>query len=166
MSADKEEERRTIIGLEPIITKDTRVLILGSFPSVISLEQKQYYANPRNIFWKIIKSTFNRAAGSYDECIALLKQHQVGLWDIYHDCERKGSLDSDIKNGKKNDFESLKRIAPSLKRICLNGMKAGSHSDMFRKLGYETLVLPSTSPANAAMPYAQKERLWDNALAR
>jgi len=156
-----------IIGLEPIIAKDTRILVLGSFPSAISLGKQEYYANPRNIFWKIIGDTHGKGnILNYEKRVALLQKHKISLWDIYRACEREGSLDTGIKNGEWNNFESLRKNAPHLKRICFNGMKAGQAAFLFERLGYEVEVLPSTSPANAAMPYATKLDLWKDALTR
>jgi TDG/mug DNA glycosylase family protein len=137
-------------GLAPIIDEKTEILILGTLPSDLSLGKGQYYANSGNDFWKLIGEVLKQNLGalSYERRTETLNAHGIGLWDIYHNCVRPGSMDSDITEQELNDFSALKEIAPKLRRVCLNGKKAGTAEKLFRNLGYLTLVLPSSSGAN------------------
>jgi len=93
-------------GLEPIINKDTKVLILGSFPSEKSLETKQYYANPGNQFWKLISENLetNLTSKPYKKRIRELLKNGIGLWDMIESCEREGSTDKKNKKPKTEQF--------------------------------------------------------------
>lgn len=88
-----------IFSFPPIVDSNSRILILGSIPGVKSLEKQQYYGHPQNKFWKIIFELLNEDfTGDYGEKIRMLKKHRIALWDVIDSCERKGSLDSEIKN--------------------------------------------------------------------
>ena len=93
---------KRIVGLDPIVFKDSRVLILGSMPSVISLKEQMYYANKTNRFWKILESLYQE-----NDKIELLKISHIALWDICHSCIRKTSADSEIKDIEPNDIQEL-----------------------------------------------------------
>jgi double-stranded uracil-DNA glycosylase len=151
-------------GLGPVIDDKTEILILGTLPSDVSLAKRQYYANSNNDFWKIIGEVLkkNFEALSYERRIEMLKAHGIGLWDAYHNCVRPGSMDNDITEQQFNDFNTLKRIAPTLRLVCFNGKKAVASEELLRGLGYLTLVLPSSSGANRRN---QKDRLrlWKSA---
>lgn len=142
-------------------------------PGQKSLDENQYYAHPRNAFWKIITTiyAFNLNLSYKQRCEELTK-NKIALWDVMQHCERQGSLDSAIKNDTiiPNDFKSFLAEHPNVKKICFNGKKAESS---FRKLVFPTLnsvdkyrfiSLPSTSPAHASMPFEGKLQLWENAL--
>jgi TDG/mug DNA glycosylase family protein len=137
-------------GLAPVVDRKTEVLILGTLPSDVSLAKGQYYANPSNDFWKLIGAVLNRnvVTLSYEGRIETLKKHGIGLWDIYHHCVRHGSMDKDITESELNDFDTLKTTCPQLALVCFNGQKAGQSQELLRRLGYVTLVLPSSSGAN------------------
>jgi len=154
-------------GLAPVIDEKTEILILGTLPSDLSLAKRQYYANPNNDFWKLIGEVLNHNLEtlSYERRIEMLKARGIGLWDTYHNCVRPGSMDNDITEQQLNDFNTLKRIAPTLRLICFNGKKAGASEALLRDLGYLTLVLPSSSGANRRN---QKDRLrlWKSAQGR
>lgn len=136
-------------GLKPILDKNTKILILGSLPSDVSIEKQQYYAKPSNDFWKILSEVLNNNFKvDYENKLELLKKHNIGLWDVFHQCTRKGSLDSNIKDEVLNDFTNLKTTCPDLKLICLNGKKAGEHKKIFDNLGINTIILPSSSGTN------------------
>ncbi|MCL7411743.1 MAG: DNA-deoxyinosine glycosylase [Methanosarcinaceae archaeon] len=137
-------------GLAPIIDTNTRILILGSLPSDESIRKQQYYGNFGNDFWKLISDVIGKdiATLDYEAKIQKLKEHGIGLWDIFSTSERKGSLDSNIKNGEINDFSNLKNVAPNLQLVCFNGKKAGEFEEIFREYRIETKVLPSSSGAN------------------
>lgn len=105
-------EEHTILeltqGFGPIVNENTRVLILGSHPGVQSLTKQQYYGNPGNAFWRTVFSALTVAdPGTYSERLEMLLLHGIGLWDVYHTVERKGSLDSNIKRNTLNDFERI-----------------------------------------------------------
>ena len=137
--------------LPPIVDASTKVLIVGSMPGVQSLEKQQYYGNPRNHFWPIISVLLQvDVPNDYAERIQLIRRHNIGLWDVISHCERKGSLDSAIKNEVPNDFLTLFQTYPQIECILFNGTKA---YDVFRKkVGFHVLgerkyfKMPSTSP--------------------
>jgi len=138
-------------------------LILGSFPSIASLGKAQYYGHPQNQFWRLVGSVIGEPLADMDYASrkrALLR-HRIGLWDIIGACERKGSLDTNIRNARHNDFERVTHVAKKLRRVCFNGKTAGSREPEFAALGFETIVLPSSSPANT-MKYADKLRHWQS----
>lgn len=149
-------------GLTPIIDGKTEVLILGTLPSDISLAEGQYYANPSNDFWKLVGQVLNQnvVALAYEERIETLKNHGIGLWDIYHYCVRQGSMDKNITESELNDFKTLKTTCPQLRLVCFNGQKAGESKEILRSLGYPTLILPSSSGANRRNQ-AARLRCWD-----
>src|ERR1700754_2834056 len=97
-------------GFPPVVDDHARVLILGSFPSALSLAADQYYANPRNAFWPITGELFGfQPTAPYEERLAALSSHRVALWDVLHRCRRPGSADSaiDPKSLVANDFSGL-----------------------------------------------------------
>ena len=151
-----------LAGLAPVLDRNTRILILGSFPGQASLAAQQYYAHPRNQFWRLLSSVLGLDLASlpYEQRLqALLEQH-VGLWDVIDACEREGSLDTAIRRAQPNDFAMLKQRCPSLFRICFNGKTSGEFEPQFRQAGFQTLVLPSSSPANAQFSFEQKLTVW------
>lgn len=154
-------------GLPPIIDRQSRVLILGSFPSVASLTAQQYYAHRQNLFWRIVGELTGHPLIelSYPEKRQAVLSAGIAIWDVYACCERQGSLDSAIRHGIANDFQALKRRAPQLKQVCFNGKSAGRFATNLQALGFETCVLPSTSPANASWSFERKLEAWRAGLA-
>lgn len=152
-------------GLPPLIDARARVLILGSFPSAASLAAQHYYAHPQNQFWRILAAVLEQPLPAQDYAAkqAALKAAGIAVWDVYGACTRAGSLDSAIRDAQPNDFHCLKKIAPQLRRICFNGKTAGRFAGELEKLGFETTVLPSTSPAYT-LSLAAKLAAWRNAL--
>jgi hypoxanthine-DNA glycosylase len=146
----------------PVVDRKTGILILGSFPGVASLQAQQYYAHPRNQFWRLLSALLEEdfVALPYEQRLKRLLAHRVGLWDVIGACEREGSLDTAIRNAQANDFEMLKTRCPALRRIAFNGKTSGRHAGSFAEAGFETIVLPSSSPAHAAMNFEQKLALW------
>lgn len=149
-------------GFNPVFDKNSRVLILGSFPSVKSRQVEFYYGNKQNRFWRILSGFFGEELPlSTDEKIGLLKRRNVALWDIVTECEIVGSSDVTIKNYKVADLGIVTSVA-NLELIILNGGKA---AEIFKKnyggLNIRTEFLPSTSPANTRCD----EGLWYKALA-
>ncbi|MBX9848800.1 MAG: DNA-deoxyinosine glycosylase [Rhodocyclaceae bacterium] len=165
MAYETSAPRESLVGLPPLLQHDTEILILGSFPSSISLSERQYYANSRNQFWKILGAVTGSPLHQmdYDQRWPLLLATGIGLWDVYASCEREGSLDSDIRMGVPNDFASLATRAPKLKRVCFNGQTAGKFQRLFWDMGYTVLVLPSTSPAYT-LAFERKLAAWRAAL--
>jgi hypoxanthine-DNA glycosylase len=136
-------------GFAPVMDEHVRVLILGSFPSPASLAKKQYYGHPQNHFWKLMGALLGEPLYdmAYASRLRVLLHHGIGLWDVLRQCERAGALDSAIRNTVNNDFKRVTRVARGLKRVCFNGKTAGRFAPVFAELGFETLVLPSSSPA-------------------
>lgn len=136
-------------GLPPIIDERARVLILGSFPSPASLSAGQYYAHRQNQFWRILAAVLEQplVEMEYAARQVAVKAAGLAIWDVYGSCERAGSLDSAIRNGRPNDFAALQKSAVAIRRVCFNGQTAGRFAPQLAALGYETVVLPSTSPA-------------------
>ena len=140
-------------GLAPITDKSTRILILGSLPSDVSIRKQQYYGNPGNDFWRLISEVIgvDITALDYSARIGKLQEHGIGLWDVLFAGEREGSLDSNIKDEEINDFSDINSIAPNLRLVCFNGKKAGEFEKIIQEHeghGIETKVLPSSSGAN------------------
>ena len=97
---------------------------------------------------------------AYDAGLERVLSHDIGIWDVLDACHRQGSLDSAIRHAKPNDFASLREHAPLLENVCFNGKTAGRFADVIGQAGYDTLVLPSSSPANATLTFEQKLVQW------
>ncbi|MCY0976700.1 DNA-deoxyinosine glycosylase [Chryseobacterium wangxinyae] len=155
-----------ISSFPPIIDSGSKILILGSIPGVKSLEKQQYYAHPQNKFWKIIFELFNEEfKEDYSERIAVLKKNHIALWDVIDSCERKGSLDSEIKNEEANQIGNLLEQYPNIKAIFCNGGK--SYKDLQKLLGKNFRIpiylLPSTSPLHT-ISFERKFEDWKKIL--
>ena len=158
-------------GLPPVVGTGTRLLVLGSFPGVASLQAQQYYGHPQNHFWKILKALWPEdplpAREEYAERCAWALAHGLGIWDVYASCEREGSLDSAIRNAEVNDFAALRARCPQLSLIAHNGGESFRHAKAVRAaLGVEhfpLVQLPSTSPANASWSFERKLVAWREA---
>ncbi|MGH6638731.1 MAG: DNA-deoxyinosine glycosylase [Polaromonas sp.] len=154
-----------LTGLPPLVSGQTRLLILGSFPGAASLAAHQYYGHPQNHFWKILQAIWpagpiGTGADSYQIRSEWLLSKQLGLWDVYAACERAGSLDSSIRNPLVNDFSALKRRCPELQAIAHNGGESFKHARHTLLLGLPIYRLPSTSPANASWSFERKLAAW------
>lgn len=166
-SPTKKENLTLKSSFEPIIYPDTKFLILGSLPGDISILHGEYYAHPRNRFWKIMSAIAKvEIPDSYDEKKVLLKQLKVGLWDVAHSANRKGSLDSAIKDEQPNDFGSLFKKHKGIHLIAYNGQKAEKMFDkhLDRASGMDYITLPSSSPANASISFDQICQIWSKAI--
>jgi hypoxanthine-DNA glycosylase len=150
-------------SFEPFADARSRVLVLGTMPGTKALRIQQYYGYERNHFWPIM---FDLLAGGrvldYPEKIALLRRHRIALWDVLASCERVGAADAAIKNGVPNAIPELLERHPGIHTVFCNG---GLSAKLFRQhFGDQVAVpmidLPSTSPAHAAMPYAEKRARW------
>ena len=144
--------------LEAYVPASPRILILGTMPGKESLRLQQYYANRGNRFWKIIaKAADKPLPEDYSKRLRLLDQLHIALWDVYASAERKGSLDSNIKNGERNDVQSLINSNPSIKKVLFNGGKA------YRKAldyGCLNVEMPSTSSANTHLTQEELFSIW------
>ena len=143
--------------IRPVYDKDSKILVLGSFPSVKSRETLFFYGHPQNRFWKVIAAvTGGEVPVSVEEKKALLLRNGIALWDVIASCDIAGSSDSSIRNVTPNDFTPILREA-KIKQIFTNGSTAYK---LFLKYNKDktAIKLPSTSPANAA---ASLERLID-----
>ncbi len=143
------------------------MLILGSFLSTASLAAQQYSAHPQNQFWRILGAVIEQPLRKMDYAVRLVavRTAGIGIWDVYSSCERAGSLDSAIREARPNDLGALRTAAPSLRRICFNGRMAAKRIREVEAMGFEALVLPSTSQAHAGMSFEQKLAAWQAALA-
>lgn len=140
----------------------SKILILGSFPSVKSREQGYFYGHPQNRFWKVLAAVFEEdVPQSVDEKKTFLHRHRIAVWDVIASCDIVGSSDSKITNVRVNDVGKLLRHS-SIERIYVNGKKAGQLYQKYlaRKIGIEAAVLPSTSPANAAWKMEDLTKAW------
>ncbi|MBU6474415.1 MAG: DNA-deoxyinosine glycosylase [Alphaproteobacteria bacterium] len=156
------------VSFPPIVAPKPRTLILGSMPGVKSLEERQYYAHPRNSFWRIMGLLFEAPVASYAERRALIKGNALALWDVLKSCTRRGSLDADIRNAEANDFAAFLKKHSGISRVFFNGAMAEKE---FRKrvlpllpektaARLELKRLPSTSPAYAGLGAARKQKEW------
>jgi TDG/mug DNA glycosylase family protein len=150
-------------GLLPVCGRDPRVLILGSFPSVLSLQGTMYYGNPRNRFWRIMEDLFSiKASLPYKERIGSVKAQRIALWDVVSSCSRKGSADSNIRNPVFNDIGGFLATRPSITLIALNGSSAARYfRQSFQETEVEFVILPSTSPAHARARYEDILEKWE-----
>ncbi|MEO5706014.1 MAG: DNA-deoxyinosine glycosylase [Alteraurantiacibacter sp.] len=151
------------VSFSAIIQRDARILILGSLPGEASLAAAQYYAHPRNHFWRLIGAVVgdDLAGLTYTERLAALTRHRVGLWDAVATAQRRGSLDSAIREPVANQLRSLVLAQADLRVVACNGQTAARIAT--RELagsGVPVIALPSSSPAHAAMPWSEKERRW------
>jgi hypoxanthine-DNA glycosylase len=153
----------TIYSFPYFINSDTEILILGTMPGSASLAKQEYYANPRNHFWKILYTLFDALpiSKNFEEKVQFLQLNKIGVWDVLENCERKGSLDIHIKNQKENDFETLFKEFPSITKIIFNGKQ--SHAFFYKRFGQiegiTYYVMPSTSPANT-VSFENKLKIW------
>lgn len=152
-------------GFDPIARSDARILILGSLPGNASLAQQQYYAHRQNAFWRILEQLYQiPAAAPYETRCQQVRAHQLAIWDVCHGAERVGSLDSNIAQRSviANDLNHFLSLHPGIKLIAFNGQAAAQlfkkHIQLLREV--QTLVLPSTSPANASRSFAEKLARW------
>ena len=151
----------TLVGLPPVLRRDARVLILGSFPGTASLAAGQYYAHPRNHFWPLLAAITGAPLATlpYPRRLAALRASGIALWDAIVECRRQGSLDSAIRDAVPAQAAHVHRAAPAVALVCFNGQKAGRSLPAWRDAGYATLELPSSSPAYTR-PFEEKLAAW------
>ena len=149
----------------PLVSPQTKLLILGSFPGIASLKAQQYYGHPQNQFWRVLQAIWPSSAmitdaDSYQKRSEWLLSKKLGLWDVYAACERTGSLDSNIRNAVLNDFSGLLLRCPDLQAIAHNGAESFKQAKHTRPLGLPVYKLPSTSPAHASWSFERKLAAW------
>lgn len=159
-------------GFGPVVRRDAQVLILGSLPGKVSLERGEYYAHPRNAFWTIMGILFGAPRRMpYATRLQRLQERRIALWDVCASARRPGSLDSELSDELPNDFDAFLGQHEDIVLIGFNGAKAGRifHRRVLpglapRFAGIRRVVLPSTSPAHAAMSLEEKVERWREAL--
>jgi hypoxanthine-DNA glycosylase len=163
------DPKTVLTGLAPILSDNTALLILGSFPGARSIAEQRYYAHPQNHFWKILQAIWPAnplPAGddSYQKRSEWLLERGLGVWDVYASCRREGSLDSSIRDAVANDIASLR--LPGLAAIAHNGGESFRHARHTRTLGVPVHRLPSSSPANASWSLERKVQAWREVFER
>lgn len=157
-----------LLSFPPLADRRARVLILGTMPGKESLRAAQYYAHPRNAFWKIMGDLVGAGLElAYDARVQKLKAANIAVWDVLASCMRASSLDSDIDTGTMvvNDFDVFYRAHPAITDVFFNGAIAEKFYRLHVQARHHSqtlncLRLPSTSPAYAGMRYAQKLEAW------
>lgn len=153
----------TKASFDPISNSDTTILILGTIPGDKSLELGEYYGHSRNRFWKIISTiTDNDLPLSYSDKKGLLLKSKIGVWDVAHKANRKGSLDIAIKNEEPNDLDGFIAKHENLKVVGFNGKKSEALFDKYfdRTDSLKYISLPSSSPANTRIDFDNICQLW------
>ena len=152
----------TLHTISPVYDDNSKVLILGSFPSVKSREERFFYAHPQNRFWKVLAFVLNcEIPKTIEDKKKMLLQNNIALWDVVFSCDIVGSSDSSIKNVEPTELRKILDAA-NIKQIYANGSKAGQ---LYKKYqlpltGMEAVILPSTSPANAAWSLERLCEAW------
>jgi len=152
--------------LDPVYDENSKILILGSFPSVKSRENRFYYAHPQNRFWRVIAAILEvPIPTSINQKKQLLFDHHIALWDVIRQCDIIGSSDASITNVIPNDISTLLRDT-SISKIIVNGSKA---SQLYRHhclttTGIKAITLPSTSPANAVYSFERLVDEWEKEI--
>lgn len=146
----------------PLFDAHSRILILGSFPSVKSREQMFFYGHPQNRFWRVLAAVFSSTVPeTIPEKQAFLFHHHIALWDVIGSCEIEGSADSTIRNVSPNDLSLILNHAP-IENIYVNGRTAEKYYTRYSlpHTGKAAVCLPSTSPANAAFSLEKLIAAW------
>ena len=149
-------------GIEPVYDARSRILILGSFPSVKSRETQFFYGHPQNRFWRVLAAvTGQEAPGSIPEKKEIVLQNRIALWDVIKSCEIEGSSDSSIRDVEPNDVGRILEAA-DIRQIYANGGTAYRlyQRYLYPVTGREAVRLPSTSPANAGCSLEALMEQW------
>ena len=155
-------EKQIIHPINPVFDKDSRILILGSFPSVRSREEGFFYGHPRNRFWKVVSAVFSdKEPETVPEKKDFLHRNHIAVWDVIHSCEITGSSDASIKNVVPNDLRVILDAA-DIGNVYVNGRTAEKNYRKYTEdlTGRPAVCLPSTSPANAAWSLEQLIAEW------
>ena len=156
------EYEHIVHSFEPVYDKASEILILGTLPSVKSRENNFYYGHKQNRFWKVLATLLKEPVpDTIEEKKAMLLAHRIALWDVIQSCDIKGSSDSSIKNVQPTDIGMILEKT-NITRIYANGNKAGQlyKRYQFPVTGIEAMVLPSTSPSNAAWSMERLCEAW------
>ena len=148
--------------IKPLFNIDSKVLILGSFPSLKSREQMFFYGHPQNRFWRVLAEVFScEVPQTVEEKREFILSHNIALWDVIASCEIEGSADSSIRNVVPNDLTQILQSA-DIKQIFVNGKTAEKFYNKYIKedIGKKAVCLPSTSPANAAWSQDKLVSAW------
>ena len=157
--------KRYLHPIEPIAFEDSWMLILGSFPSLKSFEDEFYYAHPKNQFWPILSEIYGKPTQTKEEKIELLRFAKLALWDVIASCERTNSADSNLKNAVPNDIEGLLKKYQNIEMVFFTGKTAEKlYKKHFLHFALPTALLPSPSPAYAAMGFEEKLEKWKELL--
>ena len=148
--------------IPPVFDRHSKVLILGSFPSVKSREAQFFYGHPKNRFWKVTSAVFDATEPhTIEDKKSFLLSHGIAVWDVIASCDITGSSDSSIKNAVPNDLTKILEIA-EIQTIFVNGKTAEKFYNKYIKdtISREAICLPSTSPANAAWSLERLTEVW------
>lgn len=146
----------------PLYDKNSKILILGSFPSVKSREQNFFYGHPQNRFWKVVPAVMDTDTPvTIEEKSNFLHENHIALWDVIASCDITGSSDSSIKNVVANDLTDILKNA-DIRQIFVNGKTAEKYYNKYIRntIGREAVCLPSTSPANAGWRVEKLVDAW------
>lgn len=148
--------------IKPVFDQNSRILILGSFPSVKSREANFFYGHPQNRFWKVVSKVFHEnTPETIEEKRAFLIRNHIAVWDVIKSCDIEGSSDSSIKNVIPNDLDRILNHA-RIEHIYVNGKKAQQLYKRYieKEINIKAECLPSTSPANAAWSMEKLVEAW------
>ena len=160
------KSEKAVHNIEPVYDRDSRILILGSFPSVKSREAAFFYHHPQNRFWKVLAGVCREPVPeTIEDKKSFLHRNHIAVWDVIASCTISGSSDASIRDVVPNPIESILEEA-GIRQIFVNGKTAGKMFAKYQqeKLGREAIVLPSTSPANAAWTLDKLLQVWDDAI--
>jgi hypoxanthine-DNA glycosylase len=165
---------------KPVVFEESEILILGTFPSIKSFENKFYYSHPKNQFWDILSVIFNeQKPKTKEEKIAFLKKHKIALWDTFCECKRKqgNSRDDNLEIIKPCDIINLLKQYPNIKKIAVTSRTAEKiikkhflntnskdNNSSFSILHSQLIYLPSPSPLNARLKFQEKVNIWKKLL--
>ena len=150
----------------PLFDRDSKILILGSFPSVKSREQMFFYGHPQNRFWKVLAAVFEEpVAETINEKKDLLITHHIALWDVIAECKIEGSSDASISDVRANDLSPIFEET-AIEKIIVNGRTAEKYYKKYiePEIHRKAVCLPSTSPANAAWSLERLAKAWGEEL--
>ena len=156
----------TYHNIPPVFNKNSRILILGSFPSVKSREVQFFYGHPQNRFWKVISAVFNcDCPQTTDEKKKFLLDNNIALWDVIHSCEITGSSDSSVKNAVPNNLSQIIEHSKVTKVFTNGNLSYSLYNKLcYEKTGITAVKLPSTSPANASWSLERLIAEWERLL--
>ncbi len=150
-----QDEAQIFYGFPPLFDNNSKILVLGSFPSVKSREVSFYYGNKQNRFWKTLSEYYGMAADTVEDKKKLCLSNAIALWDIVDSCRIVGSMDADIRDYTLVDLDRVLGLAPIVKILC-NGVKAYQLTRSCYNGALPVIKMPSTSPANVSF----NKRIW------